>query len=289
MTIRNTGPTNDLLGYPADARLLFVHADDFGMCHAVNEAIIRSIEEGIVGSCSVMVPCPWALHALAWLQEAPDVPFGVHLTSISEQPAYRWGPITCRTEVPSLVDEAGYFYPASRIDEFLEQVDVGELEREYRAQIEHVLDVGLRPIHLDSHCGIHIRREEIFEMTLGLAREYGLPIRAYYRPFFMKEMRRRGCPTTDHELMDSYDLDTVDKAARYARMLRSLPGGLNEWAVHPGIGTAELRAAVPSWLVRQTDFDFVVSQEARAILEEEGIILVDYREVQAQWNDKPPA
>jgi chitin disaccharide deacetylase len=288
MKARNSARTNRLLGYPADSRLLFVNADDFGMCHAVNEAIIRSIEEGIVGSTSVMVPCPWALHAIAWLNEAPDLPFGVHLTAVSEQPAYRWGPITCRTEVPSLVDDAGYFYPASRIDEFLDQVDVTELEREYRAQIEHVLGVGLRPTHLDSHCGIHTRREEIFEMTLGLARQYDLPVRAYYRPFIEK-MRRRGYPTNDHELMDSYDLDTVDKAARYARMLRALPIGLSEWALHPGIGNAELRAAVPSWRVRQSDFDFVVSQEARAILEEEGIILVDYRALRAPWNDKPHA
>ncbi len=288
MTTRNTARTNDLLGYPADARLLFVNADDFGMCHAVNEAIIRSLEEGIVGSCSLMVPCPWALHALAWLQEAPDVPFGVHLTSVSEQPTYRWGPITCCSEVPSMVDEAGYFYPESHIDEFLEQVDVGELEREYRAQIEHVLGVGLRPTHLDSHCAIHTRREEIFEMTLGLAREYGLPLRAYYRPFIEK-MRRRGYPTNDHELMDSYDLDTADKAARYARMLRALPVGLSEWAVHPGVDSAELRAVEPGWRVRQTDFDFVVSQEARTILEEEGIILVDYGALLALWNDKPRA
>ena len=285
MTTQNTGRANSLLGYPDDARLLLVNADDFGMCHAVNEAIIRSLEEGIVGSCSVMVPCPWALHALAWLQEAPDVAFGVHLTSVSEQPTYRWGPITCRTEVPSLVDEAGYFYPESRIDEFLDQVDVTELEREYRAQIEHVLGVGLQPTHLDSHCGIHTRREEIFEMTLGLAREYGVALRASSRPFIEK-MRRRGYPTNDHELMDSYDLDTVGKAARYAQMLRALPVGLSEWAVHPGVGNAELRAAVPSWQVRQTDFDFVVSQEAWTILQEEGITLVDYRAVRALWNYK---
>jgi predicted glycoside hydrolase/deacetylase ChbG (UPF0249 family) len=289
MSTSNTGPTNDLLGYPADARLLFVHADDFGMCHAINEAIIRSLEEGIVGSCSVMVPCPWALHALSWLQEAPDTSFGVHLTSVSEQPAYRWGPITCRTEVPSLVDKAGHFYPESRIEEFLDQVDVTELEREYRAQIEHVLEVGLRPTHLDSHCAIHTRREEIFEMTLGLADEYGLPIRAYYRPFFIEEMRRRGFPTNDRDLMNSYDLDTVGKAARYVRMLRALPVGLSEWAVHPGVGDAELRAAVPSWRVRQSDFDFVVSQEAQAILQEEGIILADYKALRALWNDKPRA
>jgi chitin disaccharide deacetylase len=89
--------------------------------------------------------------------------------------------------------------------------------------------------------------------------------------------------------LDSYDLDTVGKAARYARMLRALPVGLSEWALHPGVGNAELRAAVPTWRVRQSDLDFIVSQEARAILHEEGIVLVDYRALRALWNDKPHA
>jgi hypothetical protein len=102
-------------------------------------------------------------------------------------------------------------------------------------------------------------------------------------------MRRRGYPTNDHDLMDSYDLDPVGKAARYARMLRALPVGLSEWAVHPGIGNVELRAVEPSWRVRQTDFDFVVSQEARTILQEEGIIFVNYRALRALWNEKPRA
>jgi predicted glycoside hydrolase/deacetylase ChbG (UPF0249 family) len=162
----------------------------------------------------------------------------------------------------------------------------GELEREYRAQIEHVMNVGLQPTHLDSHCGIHTGREEIFEMTLGLGREYGLALRASSRPYIEK-LRRRGHPANDHELMDSYDLDTADKAAHYARMLRALPVGLSEWAVHPGLGNSELQAVEPSWRVRQTDFDFVVSQEARAILHAEGIILVDYRAIQALWNEEP--
>ncbi len=38
-----TGLTNRLLGYPADARFLIVNADDFGMCHGVNEAIIGTL------------------------------------------------------------------------------------------------------------------------------------------------------------------------------------------------------------------------------------------------------
>ena len=38
--------TNRLLGYPDDARLLIINADDFGMCHAANAAITRSLKDG---------------------------------------------------------------------------------------------------------------------------------------------------------------------------------------------------------------------------------------------------
>jgi hypothetical protein len=58
--------TNQLLGYPDDARLLIINADDFGMCHAVNAAITRSLTDGVVRS-TLMVPCAWALHAMQWL------------------------------------------------------------------------------------------------------------------------------------------------------------------------------------------------------------------------------
>ena len=105
-----TGHTNRLLGYPVDARLLIVNADDFGMCHSVNEAISRVLKDGIVRSTTLMVPCPWMLHAMRLLADNPEMPFGIHLTAISEWPVYRWGPVTAREKVPSLVDAAGYFY-----------------------------------------------------------------------------------------------------------------------------------------------------------------------------------
>lgn len=283
MSPQHTSFTNQRLGYRADARLLLVNADDFGMCHAVNAGIIQALQEGIVTSCSIMAPCPWALHALAWLQQSPNVPVGVHLTAVSEQPLYRWGPLLARAEVPSLIDEAGYFYTESRIDEFLGQVDLGELEREFRAQIERVLAAGVRPTHLDSHCGIHVRRDPIFTMTLGLAHAYGLALRVYDRPF-IDQLQQQGYPTNDHPLLDSYDLALANKSARYVQMLRNLPVGLSEWAVHPGLGNAELQAAMPSWQVRQSDLDFVMSPAARAIVREEGIILVDYKAVQTIWN-----
>ena len=91
--MRNESQTNRLLGYPADARLLIVNADDFGMCHAVNTAVINALPAGILRSTTLMVPCPWALQAMHFLADHPEIPFGVHLTVISEWVDYRWGPI----------------------------------------------------------------------------------------------------------------------------------------------------------------------------------------------------
>ena len=106
-----TQRVNEMLGYPADARVLIMNADDFGMCHSINEATIQSVTEGLAGSCTLMGPCPWGLHGLHLLKENPDIRFGVHLTAVSEAPYYRWGAMAPKHEVPSLLDESGYFYP----------------------------------------------------------------------------------------------------------------------------------------------------------------------------------
>ena len=63
-------------GTPADARLLIVNADDFGMCHAINEAVLTAAAEGIVASTTVMAPCPWAEDAFRRLKAHPELPFG---------------------------------------------------------------------------------------------------------------------------------------------------------------------------------------------------------------------
>ena len=62
---------NRLLGYPADARLLIINAGDFGMCHAVNEAVFGALTEGIARSTTLMVPFPTGKHSLKiqWLRK----------------------------------------------------------------------------------------------------------------------------------------------------------------------------------------------------------------------------
>ena len=248
--------TNRLLGYPADARLLIVNADDFGMCHAVNEAIVGTLKEGIVRSTSLMVPCPGLLHAAHFLADHPEIPFGVHLTAISDSAHNRWRPLTARERVPSLRDRAGYFYDFEHMPEFLAQVRLDQLEMEFRAQIEVVLAAGLHPTHLDWHSLRISSRGDIFDVMFRLARAYGLALRVFSRSIIEK-LQSQGFPTNDHDVLDSYLLDPVNKAARYAELLHELPAGLSEWAVHPGLDTPEFLAIEPAGdHIRQTDYDF---------------------------------
>ena len=40
-------------------------------------------------------------------------------------------------------------------------------------------------------------------------------------------------PVVDHDFLDSFSLDIETKQSRYLLLLRELPAGLSEWAVHP--------------------------------------------------------
>ncbi len=82
-------------------------------------------------------------------------------------------------------------------------------------------------------------------------------------------------------------MDPSGKTVRYTQLLHELPAGLSEWAVHPGIDNSKLLAIEPADNhERQSDFDFWISQQAKDIVAEEGIILIDYRVKQEFWRGK---
>jgi predicted glycoside hydrolase/deacetylase ChbG (UPF0249 family) len=280
--------SSELLGFPADARVLIVNLDDFGMYHAVNVAVIRSIEAGIGSSCSLMVPCPWARHAMHLLSQRPEIPFGVHLTLFCDMPLYRWGPLTPRQRVPSLLDENSGFFATDRIPELLAQARLDEVELEFRTQIAAVVEAGLTPIHLDWHCLADGGREDIFDLTVALAAEYGLAVRVWLEPT-RRKLRPRGIPVVDHDFLDSFSLDLDGKSAAYAKLLHDLPVGLTEWAVHPSLGNDESQAIDPGWRVRRTDYEFLISSRARQLVQQKRIILTDYRTAQRIWSQGSPA
>ena len=72
------------LGYPADSRLLVIHADDFGMLHSVNKATMEALNNKWITSASILVPCPWFPEAARFAREHPEWDLGIHLALNSE-------------------------------------------------------------------------------------------------------------------------------------------------------------------------------------------------------------
>ena len=170
-----TKSTAERLGYTADARVLILNADDFGMCHDQNEGVMRGLKEGVFTSSTILVTCPWFEEAAEFARNNPAADLGVHLTLTAEWDSYKWGPVLGRRAVPSLVDERGYLWQT--VAQVYEHARLDEAEAELRAQIEKALAAGIDATHLDSHMGTLQLRADYHEIYARLANDYRLPIR----------------------------------------------------------------------------------------------------------------
>src|SRR3990170_2038051 len=159
---------------------LIVRGDDMGYSHAGNEAIVKCSKEGIQTSIEVIVPSPWFPEAVKMLEGIPAADVGIHLAITSEWDNVKWRPLT---ECPSLTDANGYFYPmVSPNKNYPGQaikdrpLKVGEIEKEFRAQIELALKKIPRISHISGHMGCTNLSEEVKAMTKRLAKEYNIDI-----------------------------------------------------------------------------------------------------------------
>lgn len=104
-------------------------------------------------SVSVMVPTPWFAEAVEILKNKPkNVAIGVHLTANSEWALIRWRPLSDVEDIPTLIDQDGYFRH-EYIGSWEPQANITELEREFRAQIKTAIDAGLQLSYIDGHMG----------------------------------------------------------------------------------------------------------------------------------------
>src|SRR2546425_3910331 len=167
-----SSPISVLGQAPAPVSLI-IRTDDAGMSHSVNMALQRLIDAGLPLSVSVMFACPWYQETVEILRRHPEVAVGIHLTLNSEWKHYRWGPVSGREAVPTLVDADGYFFQSADAL-YRNHPDLGQVEKELRVQIERALRSGLKIDYVDYHMGTAIRYPEFRDLTERLAREYAL-------------------------------------------------------------------------------------------------------------------
>ena len=276
------------LGYAETDRLLVVNSDDFGMCHAANEAVWRSLEGGLVTSATVMMPCPWAYDAVKRWSTRQALAVGVHLTLTSEWENYRWRPIAPVAEVPGLVDADGFLWRT--VPEVYEHATPEQAYTECRAQIELARRWGLDPTHLDSHMGTLQVHPAYLEVYARLAKEYGLPLRLGSQSDFAAggypDIRSRfaadGIVFPDELILPERRRPDESARAFILRTIRELPAGVNELFIHASLMTPELQAVVPHGAVRAEEFSlFTEDGEIRETIAEQGVILIDYRPLRA--------
>src|SRR5277367_1058511 len=162
------------LGYPASARLLVLHADDLGMNHSVNRAIFEALDKGWVTSASILVPCPWFPEVVKWAKEHPNADLGIHQALNSEWTTLRWGPVSPKDKVPSLLDPDGYL-PLDT-PEVAHNAKLSEVESELHAQIDRAQSEGIHLTHLDSHMGALFESSDLYKVYQKMGYNYALPI-----------------------------------------------------------------------------------------------------------------
>jgi len=283
------------LGFDRNAKLLIIHADDLGLSHATNSAVIEAFQKGGITSGSIMVPCPWFPEIAEFAKNNPHFDIGIHATLTSEWDKYFFGGILPAREIPGLVNSLGYFYPS--VETFAQHASGAEVEKEIRAQIERALSFGLKPTHLDNHMGSVMASPDFYQILLKLGKEFKLPVLI---PADMVagistqllEMLSKDNIVVNHLFMINEASPSKKWADPYLKFIAEMKPGLNEIIVHLAYDNDETRAIMVNhpdfgseW--RQHDLDFVNSKELQKAIKDNDIKLVTWRQIgEVQYPEK---
>jgi predicted glycoside hydrolase/deacetylase ChbG (UPF0249 family) len=130
---------------------IIVNADDLGQSAAVNEAIFQGMQLGTITSATMLSNGAAVEAAAQKLHLFPNCSFGVHL-NLTE-----FAPIRpeSRTDLAGILDKNGCFNGNSIREVPITRPMVNAIFREWCAQIEHLMRLGVEPSHLDGHHHVH--------------------------------------------------------------------------------------------------------------------------------------
>jgi predicted glycoside hydrolase/deacetylase ChbG (UPF0249 family) len=273
------------LGYPANAKLLILHADDLGVSHSVDAASLDALDKGAISSASIMMPTPWITEVATYAKAHPNADLGLHLTITAEWETYRWGSVASKGEVTSLHDPDGTF--PREVKTVVTNAKPAEVERELRAQVDRAIAVGIRPTHLDSHMGALFATPALMATYVKVAHDYRLPFLAVRGDPRSPSQP----PITDKDVLlntvivANPDIKPADWLSFYVNAVSKLEPGVSEIIVHLGNDDAELQAVMvdheaygSAW--RQRDRDVVHSAAFKKALKDNNVTLIAWRDIQ---------
>ncbi len=246
-----TTTLQERLGYPKNAKLLIIHADDWGVSHSENAASFYAIEHGSVSSGSIMVPTPWFPEVAAYANAHPKADLGLHLTLTSEWKYLKWKPVANSEKVPHLMDANGFLFPG--VDSVLMKANKDEVETELRAQIERAKQFGIDFTHLDSHMGTLYAKADFLQVMMKLGREYKVPVMLNN---LILALNHETNITDKDVVIDSIYIENPPDYksgtdAFYTRIINTLKPGVHEIILHAAYDDSEMKAVT----VDHPDYD----------------------------------
>ncbi len=283
------------MGYSETDRVLITHIDDMGFCHAANVASHQCLASGAASCASIIVNAPWFMEAVKICDEHPEHDVGVHLTLTAEYPSFRWPALSSRDPATGLLDSEGYLWHTR--EDAVRHVTAEAAAAEMRAQIDTALAAGIKPTHIDTHMG-SVVHPKFLRSYLDLAREYGVVA------FLPNITRDRLVQLNQGDMVDEYldvlaeidagDIPTLDeiiidtlrplddKRDFYRELISSIQPGLTHLLFHPAVDGDELTAIADTHVSRHADYVVFSDPETLQFIEDEGIHLIGYRELQQQ-------
>jgi chitin disaccharide deacetylase len=286
---------------------LIINADDFGFTRGVNAGILRAFKSGILTSATLMANGDGFDEAVAMALTNPRLGVGCHLVAVGGRP------VAPPAEISSLVDVHDAL-PRTLTDLIKllvrGRVRVEHIEREFGAQVERLLNAGIRPTHLDSHK--HSHTQPIVMTALARVAD-AFNIRAVRNPFEswrapvitgLAARARRGVYLKQyvmsatvaprarafHRIAREHRLRVPDffcgvrltglldgEAVR--RVVTGLRDGTTELMCHPALYDDELElAATRLKRERERELDALTDESVRRAVAAQGVRLINYQE-----------
>ena len=270
-------------------RRLIVNADDFGLSHSVNEAVIRAHRDGILTSASLMVNEPGFDEAVRLARENPNFGVGLHLTLLMGHAALS------PEKIPGLVNERGEFSnnPAgSGMNYFFKRALRSQLRAEIHAQFERFHATGLPLDHVNGHLHMHLHpvvfgilMEDWKKLRIGhlrltrdcLARSRRMTsgqwfYRVSHAVIYEWLSSRARRPLEERRIKHAQITFGLLQNARVdeeyvLKLLPELPEGDSELYSHPSLDNFK------------HEFDALISPKVKALVNELGVELIRYRDL----------
>lgn len=166
---------------------LIVNADDFGYSTAVNQAIIKAFNQGVLTSCSLMVGEKAFDEAVELARSHPKLAVGLHLVLICGHA------VLPPSEIPSLVDKNGDFSKdpfLAGVKYYFSSAAKKQLRREIYAQVEKFASTGLPFSHIDGHLHLHMH-PTVFGILSEAAEKFGVKCIRLPRETLMHTLKLR--------------------------------------------------------------------------------------------------